>query len=232
MWNKIFKSQELFAELKQSPGKGWWQPLILLTALSICFSVIVAHKMDWEAKLDSDMAMSGRSMPPERRSMALAVNERWGSTMKIASGVCSPFLQYLLAATIFWLIFNIRKVPVSYLSVLGFYAWTDLINLPRALLMLIAALRASTLTSEFGIKALDPGYPLFFSGIDPDDASPRRLMLWTLVNLFMIGHLFWFSRGIAYCTGISRGRAFKLTLIPVIIGILLRVSIGLIFLKG
>lgn len=206
----------LFAALKEKPGREWWLPLLAVTLLAMVCGGIRARKIDWGTKLENDAALSGQTIPPEQAAGIESFMERFGTIKEVLKGAIAPLFQFTAASLIFWLILNVRKVPISYLGVLGVYAWTDLVNIPRMVMQLIATVQTETIYSEMGVKALDPGYPLFFVS-NPDSLTMRQAAAWTVVNVFTLAHLCLFAWGLGLVCGQPLKRMLKFTLVPLVV---------------
>jgi hypothetical protein len=218
MFSLLFKPAALFAALKEKPGRQWWLPLILVTVLSLAGGALLLSRLDIASAIEESITDSGKSIPPEAMDQAVEMGGKITRVMMVVGGLIGPVFVYCIAAAWLWLSCNLQKKPTTFLHMLGLYAWTDMVNLPRHLLGLVGILRAGEINSFKTLTALTPFTPLSFMG----DVSGMNLALIGLLskfNLFTLAHLALLALGLSAMTGLSRARAAIVALLPWLMGV-------------
>ena len=112
-----------------------------------------------------------------------------------------------------WLVINLFKKPLNYMTALSLYAWTDLIHLPGVLIAAVTVVRAESFSSFKELMALSPGSPLFFMG-DLSGVSMELATLLSKFDVFTIAHIAYVALGVSAITGLSKGRALLVGYAP------------------
>ncbi len=213
MFSLLFKPAALFAALREKPGRQWWLPALLTTLLALAGTLVVMQRLDLGAAIEESITESGKSIPPEAMDRAVEVGGKVTRVIMVAGALAGTAGFYCLAALWLWLAANVQKKPTTFPAMLGLYAWTDLVNLPRHLLGLVGALRAGEMSSFKTLAALAPLTPLNFAGDVGAMAMPLVQFL-SKLNLFTLAHIVLLALGLAAMTGLGRARAFLVALLP------------------
>lgn len=208
---------KLFAGLREDgakdpPKTGWWLPLVVMTVLGIVFAVLLFGKADFVAAMEEALSANPK-IPASQVDQIAEMAAKWTRAVTFVIIVAGPAMAYFGYAVYWWLVLNLFKKPLNYMTALSVYAWTDLIHLPVFLLASVAVIRAESFTSFKDLMALSPGSPLFFMG-DLSGVSMELAGLLVKFDLFTIVHIAYIALGISAITGLSKTRALLVGYVP------------------
>ena len=197
---------------KDPPQTGWWLPLLITTLLGIGLSILLFGKVDFVAAMEEVLSANPK-IPAGQVDKIAEVAAKWSRAIAFAGGIIGPAVAYFGYAVYWWLVVNLFKKPLNYMTTLSLYAWTDLIHLPGMILAAVAVVRAESFTSFKELMALSPGSPLFFMG-DLSGVSIELATLLSKFDLFSIAHIAYIALGISALTGLSKTRALLMGYAP------------------
>ena len=102
----FFSPKETLADVAQRPS--WLLPIIILTVLSICVSVLMNQKIDWDSYIRTQAERSPRfeQLSEEQKQSALGPQVKITYYATYAAGVLGPGVFALILALVYWGIFN------------------------------------------------------------------------------------------------------------------------------
>lgn len=214
----FYAPSRLFASLRQGPD-AWWAPLLLITAISATVSLlIIGPKIDWASSLEEAILSSGK-VPG---GQAAEIADKMSGAYKFFGyliGIAGPVIAYLFFALYLWIVVNLCKRPISIAKCFAIYAWTDLVNLPKIIMLGVLGLGTEQITSFKQLAGLSLGSPLCYIP-NLDSISFAAFGLLSKFDLFTFIHLIYIAFAVAALTGMKRPMALLLSFLPWIISFL------------
>ncbi len=102
----FFNPKETLADVAQRPS--WLFPIIVLTVFSICVSVLMNQKIDWDSYIRTQAERSPRfeQLSEEQKQGALGPQVKIAYYVTYAAGVLGPGIFALILTLVYWGAFN------------------------------------------------------------------------------------------------------------------------------
>src|SRR3972149_4843326 len=102
----FFPPKETLADVAQRPS--WFLPIIILTVLSICVTILMNQKIDCDSYIRTQAERSPRFEQPseEQKQTALGPQVKITYYATYAAGVLGPGIFALILALVYWGAFN------------------------------------------------------------------------------------------------------------------------------
>ncbi len=103
----FFSPGETFADVVRVPG--WIAPILVLTVLSLCVSVVMNMRVDWRSVAEKQASQSSRweQLSAEQKSQQLDISEKVSPYFVYAIGPLAPLISALIIGGIYLGCFNL-----------------------------------------------------------------------------------------------------------------------------
>ena len=203
----FFNPKETFTDIARRPS--WLVPIIVLTILSICVSILMNQKIDWDSYIRKQAERSPRfeQLSEEQKQTALGPQIKITYYATYAAGVLIPGVFALILTLVYWGIFNgMAGAQFRFGQVYGLVAHASMPSAIASVLIIITlALRPYGESTPENMLA--SSLHTFLPGDAPRwlqslGGSVELFWIWTMI-LFVIGFSAANPKKISFGKGLS-----------------------------
>lgn len=192
--NVIIEPQRTFADIAARPG--WWLPMILLTAVSVMYTVALSQRVGWERVFRQAMESNSKmqDMPPEQREQALQMQVKITAvTAPIGAVLAVPVMMLATAGILLFIFGTLLGGTVNFKQSLGVvaHAWIP------SLFFTLASLLVMFMKDPSDFDMRNPaGFNVGFY-LDPHSVPAWLVSLGNSIDLFSFWTILMLATGMA-----------------------------------
>ncbi|HEY84354.1 MAG TPA: hypothetical protein G4N96_04465 [Chloroflexi bacterium] len=223
----VDRPADTFAALLAYPRWKWVLPLILAALFTVASAWASAPYASELAQKAAEQQLSGAGMSPEEAQAAMAQTAFFTSPVGIGiigsiTGALFLVIVWVAVAALLYFMSLVAGAETNFGSVFTVFSWSSLPVALRSLVQTILILATGRFPLYTGLAALQ------VSGDALQDARNPMIALLSFADIFWIWHIILLTIGLAVATKFSRGKAFFIALIYVLLSIGLGVGATLL----